>query len=95
MVRLHSLRRFKELYKKMKRDYIKGMNGMRIKVKIKKAKKSTRILALIALIGLFVTDMIGNLYLSAGAVLFALALIAAVITDMVGSFIKSWREKRE
>ncbi|SCN01395.1 Protein of unknown function [Bacillus cereus] len=39
--------------------------------------------------------MIGNLYLSAGAVLFALALIAAVITDMVGSFIKSWRENRE
>lgn len=61
----------------------------------KKAKKSTRILAFIALIGLFVTDMIGNLYLSAGAVLFALALIAAVITDMVGSFIKSWRENRE
>ncbi len=73
----------------------KRKNGMRIKVKIKKAKKSTRILALIALIGLFVTDMIGNLYLSAGAVLFALALIAAVITDMVGSFIKSWRENRE
>ncbi|HDR8184894.1 TPA: hypothetical protein QC116_004350 [Bacillus thuringiensis] len=79
----------------MKRDYTKGMNGMRIKVKIKTAKKGTRILVLIALIGLFVTDMIGNLYLSVGVVLFAWALIAAVITDMVGSFIKSWRENRE
>ncbi|HEE9035119.1 TPA: hypothetical protein R2I11_005503 [Bacillus cereus] len=79
----------------MKRDYTKGINGMRIKVKIKTAKTSTRILVLIALMGLFVTDMIGNLYLSVGAVLFAWALIAAVITDMVGSFIKSWRENRE
>lgn len=68
---------------------------MRIKVKIKKAKKSTRILALIALIGLVVTDIIGNIYASGMAVLFALALIAAVITDMVGGFIKSWRESRE
>ncbi|MGT8956224.1 hypothetical protein [Bacillus cereus] len=64
-------------------------------MKIKTAKTSTRILVLIALMGLFVTDMIGNLYLSVGAVLFAWALIAAVITDMVGSFIKSWRENRE
>lgn len=88
MVRLHSLKCC------AKREYTKGMNGMRIKVKIKAAEKSTRILVFIALIGLFVTDMIGNLYLSVGAVLFAWALIAAVITDRIGSFIKFWRENR-
>lgn len=68
---------------------------MRIKVKITKPEKSTKILALIAFIALIATDIIGNLYLSAGAVLFAMAVIAAAITDMVGDFIKVWREFRD
>ncbi|GAB6473425.1 hypothetical protein ACTFOZ_27830 [Bacillus cereus group sp. MYBK71-2] len=57
---------------------------MKIKVKIKKGKKHSAILLLIAFIALVVTDIIGNLYLSAAAVIFGMAVFAATITDMIG-----------
>ncbi|HGA0508853.1 TPA: hypothetical protein ACIQMB_004276 [Bacillus pacificus] len=46
---------------------------------------------LIAFIALVVTDIIGNLYLSAAAVIFGMAVFAATITDMIGD----WRKQRE
>lgn len=63
---------------------------MKIKVKIKKGKKQSAILLLIGLTALIVTDIIGNLYLSAAAVIFGMAVFAATITDMVGD----WRKQR-
>ncbi|MDM5464403.1 hypothetical protein [Bacillus cereus] len=64
---------------------------MKIKVKIKKGKKHSVILLLIAFIVLVLTDIIGNLYLSAAAVILGLAVFAATITDMIGD----WRKKKE
>ncbi len=64
---------------------------MKIKVKIKKGKKHSAILLLIAFIALVVTDIIGNLYLSAAAVIFGMAVFAATITDMIGD----WRKKKK
>ncbi|MEM5686400.1 hypothetical protein AAHB49_03045 [Bacillus cereus] len=54
------------------------------KSKNKKGKKHSAILLLIAFIALVVTDIIGNLYLSAAAVIFGMAVFAATITDMIG-----------
>ena len=64
---------------------------MKIKVKIIKGKKHSVILLLIAFIVLVLTDIIGNLYLSAAAVILGLAVFAATITDMI----RDWRKKKE
>ncbi|MEH6892637.1 hypothetical protein V7024_23855 [Bacillus sp. JJ864] len=62
----------------------------KIKISIKKGKKHSAILLLTSLIALIVTDIIGNLYLSAAAVIFGLAVAAAAITETVGD----WRKQR-
>ncbi|WP_020062800.1 hypothetical protein [Bacillus sp. 123MFChir2] len=63
----------------------------KIKITIKKGKKHSAILLLIAFIALIVTDIIGNLYLSAAAVIFGMAVVAAAITETIGD----WRKKKE
>ncbi|MEH7463868.1 hypothetical protein V7166_17800 [Bacillus thuringiensis] len=65
---------------------------MRLKISIKKGKKYSVILGTIALIALIVTGIIGNLYLSAAAVVFGLAVLAADITEMVLDFLKKRKE---
>ncbi|PEP52123.1 hypothetical protein COC54_20360 [Bacillus pseudomycoides] len=58
---------------------------------MKKGKKNSASLLLIAFITLVVTEFIDNLYISAVSVIFALAVVAAVITEKIGE----WRNRRK
>ncbi|PEB54184.1 hypothetical protein CON65_16600 [Bacillus pseudomycoides] len=53
-----------------------------IKIKLKEGKKHSLILFVAALIGLIVSDIVDNLFLSAAAVLFAMAALFAEITEV-------------
>ncbi|UOB76762.1 hypothetical protein MQW34_14820 [Bacillus sp. ZJS3] len=60
---------------------------MKIKIKIKKGRKPSAILLIVAFILLIVTKIIGNVIIGGLAVVFAMAVAASVITAMIGNFI--------
>ncbi|HEF1903740.1 TPA: hypothetical protein R9Y97_003054 [Bacillus cereus] len=61
---------------------------MKIKIKIKKGRKPSAILLIVAFVLLIVTKIIGNVIIGGLAVVFGLAVVASVITARIGDFIR-------
>ncbi|MBJ8149276.1 MULTISPECIES: hypothetical protein [Bacillus] len=67
---------------------------MKIKIKIKKGRKPSAILLIVAFVLLIVTKIIGNVIIGGLAVVFGLAVVASVITARIGDFMRKRKEKR-
>ncbi|KAA1807273.1 MULTISPECIES: hypothetical protein [Bacillus] len=67
---------------------------MKIKIKIKKGRKPSAILLIVAFVLLIVTKIIGNVIIGGLAVVFGLAVVASVITARIGYFMRKRKEKR-
>ncbi|EOO20814.1 MULTISPECIES: hypothetical protein [Bacillus cereus group] len=67
---------------------------MKIKIKIKKGRKPSAILLIVAFVLLIVTKIIGNVIIGGLAVVFGLAVVASVITARIGNFMRKRKEKR-
>ncbi|MES5846162.1 MULTISPECIES: hypothetical protein [unclassified Bacillus cereus group] len=61
---------------------------MKIKIKIKKGRKPSAILLIVAFVLLIVTKIIGNVIIGGLAVVFGLAVVASVITARIGDFMR-------
>ncbi|MGH0678107.1 hypothetical protein ACQVPP_12960 [Bacillus luti] len=64
-----------------------------IKIKIKKGRKPSAILLIVAFVLLIVTKIIGNVIIGGLAVVFGLAVVASVITARIGDFIRKRKEE--
>ncbi|KXX88126.1 hypothetical protein AT266_25470 [Bacillus cereus] len=65
-----------------------------MKIKIKKGRKPSAILLIVAFVLLIVTKIIGNVIIGGLAVVFGLAVVASVITARIGDFMRKRKEKR-
>ncbi|MGE1032526.1 hypothetical protein ACQGS5_23180 [Bacillus sp. GKis3/1] len=66
---------------------------MKIKIKIKKGRKPSAILLIVAFVLLIVTKIIGNVIIGGLAVVFAMAVAASIFTARVGEFISKRKEE--
>ncbi|MCU5573311.1 MULTISPECIES: hypothetical protein [Bacillus cereus group] len=65
---------------------------MKIKIKMKKGRKPSVILLIVALVLMIVTKIIGNVIIGGLAVVFGLAVVASVITARIGEFMRKRKE---
>ncbi|MCC2327995.1 hypothetical protein P5757_09525 [Bacillus tropicus] len=68
---------------------------MKIKIKIKKGRKPSAILLIVAFVLLIVTKIIGNVIIGGLAVVFAMAVAASIVTARVGEFISKRKEEED
>lgn len=68
---------------------------MKIKIKIKKGRKPSAILLIVAFVLLIVTKIIGNVIIGGLAVVFAMAVAASIFTARVGEFINKRKEEED
>ncbi|AHX20199.1 hypothetical protein [Bacillus bombysepticus] len=68
---------------------------MKIKIKIKKGRKPSATLLIVAFVLLVIAKIIGNPVAGGLAVVFAMAVVASVITARIGEFMRKRKRKED